>query len=65
MFPVNGIDKWVLSTFQIIFAVTTLLPILIYIYVDTLTMIYRARKRIRNERERSLNDSVERNVSTD
>lgn len=43
------IDKWVLSAFQVIFAISTLVPIVVYIYVDTRVMVLRAQRRIRCE----------------
>jgi ABC-type transport system involved in Fe-S cluster assembly fused permease/ATPase subunit len=42
----SGIDKWVLITFQILFAVSTLAPVIVYIYVDIRIMILRAQHRI-------------------
>jgi len=43
------IDKWVLSAFQVVFAVSTLAPIVVYIYVDIRVMVLRAQRRIRYE----------------
>ena len=48
-FPLEGVDLWTLRTFQLIFAITTLAPILIYIIMDTTIMIIRARIRVKNE----------------
>ena len=42
----SGIDEWVLITFQILFAVSTLAPVIVYIYVDVRIMILRAQRRI-------------------
>ena len=49
-FPILEIDLWVLWSFRIIFAFTTLAPIIIYIYEDVMVMIYRAVRRVRKER---------------
>ena len=45
----SGLDGWVLSAFQIIFAISTLAPVAIYTYVDIRIMIMRAQKRLQNE----------------
>jgi hypothetical protein len=50
-FPLFNVDLWVLWCFRIIFACTTLIPIIIYIYEDTMVMIYRAAKRIKEEKK--------------
>lgn len=42
-------DQWVLYGFQIIFSVSTLAPVIIYIYTDIRVMIIRARSRVRSE----------------
>jgi len=36
---VTGIDKWVLPAFQILFGVSTLLPVVVYVYVDLCTTL--------------------------
>ncbi len=41
------IDSWVLRTFQIVLALSTLAPVVIYTYVDTMVMWTRARKKVR------------------
>jgi len=38
----RGVDYWMLLIFQVIFAISTLIPIIIYIYVDIRVMITRA-----------------------
>ena len=52
----SGIDKFVLSIFQIVFAITTLTPIIIYIYSDLSIMFIRARRKVRREIERDGKD---------
>jgi ABC-type transport system involved in Fe-S cluster assembly fused permease/ATPase subunit len=42
----SNIDKWVLIIFQILFAASTLAPVIVYIYVDVRIMILRAQSRI-------------------
>jgi hypothetical protein len=42
----SGVDKWVLITFQILFSISTLAPVIVYIYVDINIMILRAQRRI-------------------
>ena len=49
----SGIDQWVLRTFQVIFAVSTLVPVIIYIYVDIRVMIIRAGRQLRREIQRN------------
>lgn len=51
-FPPAGIDLWLLRVFQVLFAITTLAPIIGFIYVDIMIMIYRARKHVQDERDR-------------
>ena len=43
------LDQRVLSVFQIVFAVSTLAPVIIYIYTDIRVMIIRAQSRVQNE----------------
>jgi hypothetical protein len=45
----GGVDAWVTSVFQVVFAVSTLLVILIYLYADLRIVVIRARKRIEEE----------------
>jgi hypothetical protein len=54
-FPLSGIDSWMLSTFQLLFALSTLTPIIIYIFVDISKMVFRAHRTIRREFELSRN----------
>jgi len=49
----SGVDRLVLSVFQVIFAISTLAPVIIYICVDISVMIFRARRRIQREIELS------------
>lgn len=49
----TGVDSWVLLVFQIIFAISTLIPIIVYIYVDIRIMIVRAQYAIRQEIEKA------------
>lgn len=48
-FQLTGIDSWVLSAFQILFAISTLLPIIIFIGLDISIMFLQAKRRIKNE----------------
>jgi ABC-type transport system involved in Fe-S cluster assembly fused permease/ATPase subunit len=48
---ISGIEKFVLLIFQVIFAISTLAPIVIYIYTDIKVMHLRAKKRINQEIE--------------
>lgn len=48
-FDPSGISQFVLPLFQILFAVSTLAPIAIYIYADIRVMVKRARRRIDRE----------------
>ena len=52
-FQLSGTDQWVFSAFQILFAVSTLAPVVIYIYVDLRVMLIHAQKRIKHETEMS------------
>ncbi len=45
----SGIDKWVLIIFQVLFAISTLTPVIVYIYADIRIMILRAQRRISQE----------------
>lgn len=45
----SGIDQWMLYLFQLLFAISTLVPVIIYIYVDIRVMVLRARRRIQYE----------------
>ena len=47
----SGIERWVLLTFQVIFAVSTIVPVIIYIYVDIKVMVNRAARQIKQEIE--------------
>lgn len=46
----SSIDKWTLVVFRIIFAVSTLVPVVVYIYTDLRVMFIRVQKRIKEER---------------
>jgi hypothetical protein len=48
-FSLSVIDAWVLVTFRLIFAFTTLATILIYVVLDIRKLIIRSRKRIERE----------------
>jgi hypothetical protein len=52
--PLNlhGIDKWILLVFQVVFAISTLIIILIYMWEDLAIMFVRARARIAREKMR-------------
>ena len=45
----DKIDKYVLVAFQIFFAVSTLVPVAIYTYVDLRVMLIRALHKLRRE----------------
>lgn len=47
------LDQLVLTTFQTIFAVTTLIPVIVYFYVDTRLIIIRAQKKINLEKNQA------------
>jgi len=47
----SGVDQWVLSAFQILFGVSTLAPVVIYIYADIRVMLLRAQRRIQQEKK--------------
>ena len=51
-YQLSGIDTWVLLAFQILFAISTLMPVAIFIYTDIRIMLLRAGKRIRHEMKR-------------
>jgi hypothetical protein len=46
----SGISMWVLQVSQVLFALATLAPIAIYIYVDIRIMLIQAQKRIKREK---------------
>lgn len=48
----SGIDKWQLFAFQILFAVSTLASVIIYIFTDVSIMVIQAKRRIRKELDR-------------
>jgi len=50
-YKLSSIDFWILFTFQIIFAVSTVIPVIIFIYTDIRIMLLRARRRIQREIE--------------
>ncbi len=52
-FELSGVDKWMLSAFQVVFAISTLVPIVVYVYLDIRLMVLRAQRRIRHEKELS------------
>lgn len=43
------LNKWVLMAFELIFALSTLLPIIIYTYLDIVIIIKRARRYFNEE----------------
>lgn len=45
----SGVDQWMLAIFQVLFAISTLVPIVVYIYVDIRVMLMRAQRRIQGE----------------
>jgi hypothetical protein len=45
----SGIDRWVLLTFQVVFAVSTITPVIIYIYKDIKVMLIRMTRQIKQE----------------
>lgn len=48
-YELSNVDKWVLLAFQIIFAVSTVIPVIIFIYTDISIMLLRSRRRIQDE----------------
>lgn len=52
-FPLQGVDVWVFRCFQFLFAITTVAPVVIYIYEDIMIMSYRTAKRVRFEKEQN------------
>ncbi|MEW6241302.1 MAG: hypothetical protein AB1564_10890 [Chloroflexota bacterium] len=54
LFSLEGVDRWMLLAFQIIFALSTLAPIIIYVYADIAIMVIQARQRIRNSSKRKV-----------
>ncbi len=50
IFPLDGVDQIVLNVFQIAFAVTTLIPVLVYVWTDSYCMLMQARRRIESEK---------------
>ena len=51
-FFLSGLDRWVLSTFQIFFAISTLAPVAIYILNDLAIMVMQARRRVQHEKDK-------------
>jgi len=48
-YKISNIDLWVLLSFQIIFAISTVIPVMIFIYTDIRIMFIRAKRRIQQE----------------
>lgn len=48
-FPLPGLGNWILIFFRYFFALITLAPILIYIYMDIRVMFIKAQKKIEHE----------------
>lgn len=53
LLKLTGIDRFVLSVFQVLFAISTLAPVAIKIYRDIQLMLLRTKRRIRQEIESS------------
>lgn len=51
-FGLSGIDRWMLFAFQVLFAISTLAPVVIYIYADTSVMFWQAQMRIWREKDK-------------
>lgn len=47
----SGIDLWMLRVFQVIFGLSTLAPVIIYIVVDIGVMVIRASNQIKQEKK--------------
>ena len=45
----SGIGYWMLVIFQVVFAISTLVPVIIYIWLDISVMVIRAGKKIKQE----------------
>ena len=43
-FIMKGVGTWMLIVFQIIFAISTIIPIILYIAIDLLKMVYRTKE---------------------
>ncbi len=56
----SGIDYWMFLSFQVIFAISTLAPVIIYIYTDIRIMIIKGQKRIQSELDRSRNNETDK-----
>lgn len=56
----SGIDQWMFLSFQVIFAISTLAPIIIYIYTDIRVMIIKGQRRIQYELEQSRNYATDK-----
>jgi hypothetical protein len=50
-FKLTGIDQILLTTFQVIFSLSTIVPVVIYIWTDIRIVFIRAQGKIQNEKE--------------
>jgi len=55
----SGIDQWQLNTFQLLFAIATLIPIASYVIKDSAVIIIRTWRAIRSEIYEKNNDQTE------
>ncbi len=52
LFPLHGVDAWIVTLFIYLFAFSTLFPIVVFIYVDTRIILIRAAHAVRTEKQR-------------
>lgn len=57
----SGVDQWQLNTFQFVFAIATLVPIISYVIKDIAIIMIRTWRTIRNEMNRLERTSVTAN----
>lgn len=50
-FPAHGTDSYAIASVQVLFAISTIIPIILYIYQDTLIMYYRTKANIEKARQ--------------
>ena len=56
--PLEGIDKWMLFAFQILFSISTLAPIMINLFIDVRVMVIRGLRKIKSEENKEANFEV-------
>jgi len=58
-FPLVGMDEWIFLVFHILFAVSTLVPIMIFIIKDIWIMVINTRKAIEQKSQTTIEDSAD------